>query len=338
LTDIFAGATLIELTGGEALFLYQPLAWYDILMWLAVFGGLVLLNELGRANKWTGIAMFIVLPIVLTVFVWPTTTAAEGSSVNDWFHWAKVYSALAGCIGFMAIRFVPKLQKSKVALCFPPLILSVNILEAVVRDFQISGYTSLQMVDGMNVLGGPWNVMNGIAGILNIVTITGWFGIRAGKGKSKDMLWPDQLWFWIVAYDLWNYAYTYNCIPEHSFYAGLALLLSCTIPAFLIKKGAWLQHRAQTLAIWCMFAMTCPSFIDSSRFAVKSSHNPAALLVVSGLALASNVAVLGYELARIAKTRRNPLKDELYADLSSYRKVLESDSGSPEEAQSLAAE
>jgi hypothetical protein len=290
-------------------------------MWFAVFGGLVLINELGRANKWTGIALFIVLPAILTVALWPRT-AGPGTSMNDWFHWAKVYSALAGCIGFMAIRYVPALQKSKIALAFPPLILAINILEAVTRDFQISRFTTLQVVDGMNVIGGPWNIMNGIAGILNIATITGWMGIRAAKGKSKDMLWPDMLWFWIIAYDLWNYAYTYNCIPDHSFYAGVALLLSCTFAAFVIKKGAWLQHRAQTLAIWCMFAMTYPAFIDTSRFAVKSSHNTKALFLVSALALASNVGVLAFEVFKISKTQRNPLKEEIYSDLTAYKRVL----------------
>lgn len=47
-----------------------------------------------------------------------------------------------------------------------------------------------------------------------------------------------MIWVWIIAYDLWNFAYTYNCISDHSFYAGVALLVSCTIPALFIKKGA----------------------------------------------------------------------------------------------------
>ena len=301
---------------------YQALSWSDILMWFAVFGGLVLLNELGRASKWTGIALFILLPAALTIALWPRT-AGPGTSMNDWFHRAKVYSSLAGCVGFMAIRFIPALGKNKVALAFPPLILAVNILEAVVRDFQCFGFNGI--VDGMMIVGGPWNIMNGVAGILNIVTITGWMGIFAGRGRSKDMLWPDQLWFWIVAYDLWNYAYTYNCLSDHSFYCGLALLLSCTIPAFFIKRGAWLQHRAQTLAIWCMFAMSYPAFVDTSRFAVKSSHDPAALFLVSALALAANVGVLAYEIRTIMRTRRNPLKSELYAELGAYKRVLAED-------------
>lgn len=307
--------------------LYQALPWYTIVMGLVVLGGLMILNEVGRANRWTGLVMFVALPIVLTVAVWPTT-AGPGTSVNDWFHWAKVYSALAGTIGFMAIRYIPRLQKNPIALAFPPLILSINILEAVIRDFQCFSFNGV--VDGMMVVGGPWNIMNGVAGILNILTLTGWMGIVIGKGKSKDMLWPDQLWFWIIPYDLWNFAYTYNCIPDHSFYAGLALLLSCTIPAFFIKKGAWLQHRAQTLAIWCMFAMSFPSFIDTSLFAVKSTHDPVPLFVVSFLALASNVALAIFEIVTVVRTKRNPLKQELYSDTAAsarFRKAAQPPEG-----------
>jgi hypothetical protein len=163
--------------------------------------------------------------------------------------------------------------------------------------------------------------MNGIAGLLNIITISGWLGIYVSKGKSKDMLWPDQLWFWIIAYDLWNFAYVYNCIPDHSFYSGAMLLLSCTIPAFFIKRGAWLQHRAQTLALWAMFSLTFPYFADTSKFAVQSSHNPVALMVVSGLALASNVAVFIYHFYRVFKNKKNPLKDEIYSDLAAYKEI-----------------
>lgn len=89
----------------------------------------------------------------------------------------------------------------------------------------------------MMTVSGSWNMMNGIAGILNVITITGWVGICISKDKSKDLLWPDMLWFWIIAYDLWNFAYTYNAIPDHSFYAGIPMLLAPTFAAFFIKKG-----------------------------------------------------------------------------------------------------
>lgn len=296
----------------------QPLT--NWLMWLIVFFVLIGLNELGRRSKWGGVLFFILLPIILTFAVWPKTT--EGTSVNDWFHYAKVYSSLAGCIGFWLLRHVKGASSKKWLLCFPPLILAINICEAVARDFQIYGlHLNKEIFEGMMTVSGSWNIMNGIAGILNIITITGWFGICISKDKSKDMLWPDMLWFWIVAYDLWNFAYTYNCLPDHSWYCGLALLLAPTFVAFFIKKGAWLQHRAQTLALWCMFAMTYPSFIDESQFAVKSSHNTTALFSVSLVALLANIAVFGYYIYKIVKTKRNPLKDELFTDLKGYKEV-----------------
>jgi len=300
------------------MFLFEAIPWYSVLMWFVVLGGLILLNEIARLNKWLSLFLFLVLPIILTFTVW-VKTAVPGSSVGTWFHWAKVYSALAGCLGFLAIRNVKGWGTNKYALLFPPVILSVNILEAVVREFQTISVNGF--VDGIFTIGGPWNIFNGIAGLINIITITGWMGIFIGKDNKKDMLWPDMLWFWIIAYDLWNFAYVYNCVSDHAFYAGAALLVSCTIPAFFFKKGAWLQHRAQTLGFWMMFVMTFPSFVDTSMFAVKSSHNITALWVVSILAFVANVAVLVYEIVKIVKTKRNPLKEEMYTDLKEYKQV-----------------
>ncbi|MER1996540.1 MAG: DUF5692 family protein [Arthrobacter sp.] len=254
----------------------------------------------------------------LPLFVWPAT-AGDGSSTGTWFHWVKVYSALLGCLGLMLIRYVPRLAKNRWMLLFPPLILAVNIAEAVTRDFEVAGLQGMH--DGVFMLGGPWNYMNAVAGILNLVTICGWTGIIISRDKSKDMIRPDMMWFWIIAYDLWNFAYVYNCVGDHSFYAGAALLISCTIPAFFIKKGAWLQHRAHTLALWMMFTMAFPAFVSTSDFAVDSSHNPTALFVVSAISLAANVAVAVYQVFTVIKWHRNPLRDELYTHLPQYQEV-----------------
>ena len=303
-------------------------------IWLFVLFALMAFNEFGRTSKWGGITLFAIVPIVLTVFVWPTT-AAPGNEygTGTWFNWVKTYSALAGCLGFMALRFVHRrgavgkthyLSEKKWALCFPPLILAINIAEAVIRDFQVFSWGLWEggYVENLWTMSGPWNVMNGIAGILNIVTICGWFGIIISKDKTRDMIWPDMIWAWIIAYDFWNFAYTYNCISDHSAYCGLALLLSCTIPTFFIKRGAWLQHRAQTLALWIMFIMTVPQFADVLA-PIPTTHNPAAFFVVSFIALASNVALAAYQFNKIRKNRFNPVKDELYADTSVYKKVVE---------------
>ncbi|TFV85330.1 hypothetical protein E4V99_10080 [Microbacterium sp. dk485] len=300
------------------MFLYESIPWYSWAMFGVVLVALIALNEVTRRWKWAGIGFFVVLPLVLTIFVWPTT-AGEGSSTGTWFHWVKVYSALIGCLGFMLIRYIPRLAANRWMLLFPPLILAINIGEAVIRDFEVAGLQGMH--DGVFMVGGPWNYMNAIAGILNLITICGWAGIIVSSDKSKDMIWPDMMWFWIIAYDLWNFAYVYNCVGDHSFYAGAALLISCTIPAFFIKKGAWLQHRAHTLALWMMFTMAVPTFVTSSPFAVQSSHNPTALFVVSALSLAANVAVAAYQLHTIVKLHKNPLRDELYTDLPQYKEV-----------------
>lgn len=314
------------------MFLFESLSSNQIIAWFAVLGGLILLNEISRRSMWAGIACFIVLPLVLTFTVWQDTTTAEGSTVGTWFHWAKVYSCLAGCIGFMALRYIKGVVNNKYMLFFPALILGVNILEAVLRDFQVSSFGLPSLHDGMMIQGGLWNIFNGVAGLLNIVTICGWVGIFVSKKSSKDMLWPDMLWFWIIAYDLWNFAYVYNCVPDHSFYAAGALLISCTIPAFFIQKGAWLQHRAHTLAFWMMFVMTFPSFVDSSQFAVKSSGSVEALWFVSMLSFVCNVAVFVYQFRRIRARKLNPIRDEIFTDLAAYKEIsaLKDDSAFPE--------
>ncbi len=291
---------------------------------LSVLFALMAFNELGRTTRWGGIALFFVIPLILSIFVWPET-AAPGNEygTGTWFNWVKTYSALAGCLGFMAIRFIPGMAGKKWALAFPPLILGLNIFEACLRDFQCFSYAAWDgaYIDHLWVMSGPWNIMNGIAGLLNIVTICGWAGIVISRDKTKDMLWPDMIWAWIIAYDLWNFAYTYNCIADHSFYCGLTLLLSCTIPAFFIKKGAWLQHRAATLGVWIMFVMTVPSFAD--RIApVPTTHNPRAFFLLSLLSLSANIALAVYQFIIIRKRRLNPLKDELYRETSVYNRVL----------------
>jgi hypothetical protein len=167
--------------------------------------------------------------------------------------------------------------------------------------------------------------MNAAAGVLNIITIVGFFGIvirkETDKDKSRDMLWPDMMWFWIIAYDLWNFLYTYNCIPSHSWYAGIPMLLAPTLCAFTIGKGAWLQHRAQTLAIWCMFAQTFPLFQDTGKNLVISTYNPIIYNTLGALSLAVNAAVLVYMIYKVKKTKRNPYNAELYTDTKYYQKI-----------------
>lgn len=133
------------------MFTFDPDAGSDLVwfVWLIVFTALFGLNEAGRRSKWTGLTMFLIAPAFLTV-LW--LTILSDTSYMDWFHVAKVYSSTAGCLDFCCIRHIRgkgkggqewKISEKRWALCFPPLILAVNILEAVIRDFEVGlAYTA----------------------------------------------------------------------------------------------------------------------------------------------------------------------------------------------------
>lgn len=124
-----------------------------------------------------------------------------------------------------------------------------------------------------------------------------------------------------LPYDLWNVAYCYNCIATRAMYAGVALLISCTLAEFFVRRGIWLQHRARTLALFGMFSLAV-DYQAMPAFGITATYNPAAWTVLSALALVFNAGVFAYEVYMIVKTRRNLLKQELYTELADYQKNL----------------
>lgn len=302
-------------------FFFEGYTVATVLGFLALTAALVVLNELTRRSKIFSILMYCVLPVVLVVLIAMDVVGSPSS--KTWFGVIKTYSALAGVIGFMLIRYT-KLGNKKFAWYFPVAILGINILEAIYRDYEVFANFKTMTVDAAGIvqLGGPWNLMNALAGVFLLLTMTGWVGIKVANTKSRDMVWADQLWFWIIAYDLWNMAYCYNCISTRAMYAGFALLVSCTVAEFFIKRGIWLQHRAQTLALFGMFSLAV-DYQAMPVFSITATYNPTAWTVLSALALIVNAAVFVYEVCVIVKTKRNPLKKELFTHLPAYRKNLE---------------
>ena len=302
-------------------FFFEGYTVATVLGFLALTAALVVLNELTRRSKIFSILMYCVLPVVLVVLIAMDVVGSPSS--KTWFGVIKTYSALAGVIGFMLIRYT-KLGNKKFAWYFPVAILGINILEAIYRDYEVFANFKTMTVDAAGIvqLGGPWNLMNALAGVFLLLTMTGWVGIKVANTKSHDMVWADQLWFWIIAYDLWNMAYCYNCISTRAMYAGFALLVSCTVAEFFIKRGIWLQHRAQTLALFGMFSLAV-DYQALPVFSITATYNPTAWTVLSALALIVNAAVFVYEVCVIVKTKRNPLKKEMFTHLPAYRKNLE---------------
>lgn len=337
--------------------IYGEGAIYQLLGWVMVFVALIGLNEIARRSKIGGLICFVGLPAALTVyFIAIYVCAALGQEwalnndtyvhMTSWFHYAKLYAAVAGCIGFMMLKYKWSIGKTQWFKVFPFAIVAINILIAVGSDFEsaIRGSIALKETgsawwlssEGVWLYGGWWNIVNGIAGILNIFCMTGWWGIYASK-KKDDMLWPDMTWMFIVAYDIWNFQYTYANLPTHAWYCGFALLLAPTIANCFWNKGGWIQNRANTLALWCMFAQVFPLFQDEGIFAVlprlysdgfmdKAVHpvtaDPTAQGVIAVISLAVNVIVLGYIIKRAMKQKKNPYTNEIFTGTSDFEEAM----------------
>lgn len=300
------------------MFFFENYTAVSVLVWFGLLLAILLINEVTRRYKKAAVLAFVIFPIVATLFIWPKTAGA-GTTGGYWFAWVKNYSVLAGIIGFMLFRYHKAFRENKYFKYFPFAILSLNILEAVIRDIEVYSMTG-QVDNGITLMGGPWNLINAAAGILVILTLTGWSNLRVANTASKDMVWTDQLWFWIIGYDLWNMAYVYNCIAERALYAGALLIIACTL-AEVFKPGLWLQHRATTLGIWTMVSLTL-NYAQYPAFQIQSTQDPRALMALSGLALVFNAGVFIYQIYTMIKTKKNPITSDLYVGLQAYQKNL----------------
>ena len=348
---------------GENFMLFHVYGSNAIYQWVAmltVLIVLILLNEFARRTKLGGLVMFGIIPAILTVYFIAIAVGARSGAewalnntthlyMNGWFHYAKLYAALAGCIGFMMIKYEWGIGKKHWFKAFPFAIVAINILIAVASDFEsaITGWNSWWLSsEGVWLYGGWHNVMNGIAGVLNILCMTGWWAVYSSRDK-KDMIWPDMIWVYILAYDIWNFAYTYNCLPTHAWFCGVALLLAPTIAALIWNKGGWIMNRANTLAIWCMFAQVFPLFqetlSDGTTFypwatitkqyadgtlngivaGQAGNVNPTMMTIVSATALVVNIITFSYIIYKSVKNKKNPYTGEVFTEFQYYKKCME---------------
>ena len=357
--------------------LYGSTAMTQLLGWVLVFAGLVILNEIGRRTKIGGIVLFVIIPAVLTIYFIAIQAGLFGGHsnqtyeyMNGWFHYAKLYAADIGVVGFLMIKYKWGIGKKEWFKPWPFVIVAINILIAVVSDFE-SAIRAYQITgdfsgawwasnEGVFLYGGWWNIVNGIAGLINIFCMTGWWGIYSSK-KKDDMLWPDMTIWFIVAYDIWNFEYTYCNLPTHTWYCGVALLLAPTFANALWNKGGRIQNRAMTLATWCMFAQVLPLFQLSNTFSVLPSlyggatkagvkaldlynaaitchttgasagdaianfgitANPTAQGVVAMLAIIANVICISVIIKRSIKQKKCPYTKEIWVGTRDYEQAM----------------
>ena len=357
--------------------LYGSTAMTQLLGWVLVFAGLVILNEIGRRTKIGGIVIFVIIPAILTIYFIAIQAGLFGGHsnqtyeyMNGWFHYAKLYAADIGVVGFLMIKYKWGLGKKEWFKPWPFIIVAINILIAVASDFE-SAIRAYQITgdfsgawwasnEGVFLYGGWRNIVNGIAGLINIFCMTGWWGIYSSK-KKDDMLWPDMTIWFIVAYDIWNFEYTYCNLPTHTWYCGVALLLAPTFANALWNKGGWIQNRAMTLATWCMFAQVLPLFQLSNTFSVLPSlyggatkagvkaldlynaaitchttgasagdaianfgitANPTAQGVVAMLAIIANVVCISVIIKRSIEQKKCPYTKEIWVGTRDYEQAM----------------
>ncbi len=199
----------------------------------------------------------------MTIFVWAK------QDISYWFKWVKLYSVVGAAIFFIAMRYT-KVHKFTWAKLICALFLAVNIAEAVAQDFSM-GYLP--------------NILNGVAGTLNIITLFyGWKMIGPDKSKTKDMVWPLMPILWIIAYDVWNWTYVFLNFPGSSS-AHIMVLLSCTIPALFIKRGTWLQARAFTLAAWFIYYFTFPRVSEQLQILIPRNYTLMMIAAIASIGL-----------------------------------------------------
>lgn len=196
---------------------------------------------------------------------------------------------------------------------------------AVAANFAAAG-VGIDPETGFRTIGGYWNLITALAGVLNIITITGLGKIFITSNKNqkvRGLIWVDMVWPWVIAYDLWNHAFLYNALSDYTWYCTLALLLACTIPAFTWAKGQWIWFRCFTLMFWIAANNLLPEFlVPPSAMTNFSTMNPVANQVCAWAALLSNVALFGYWLYKILRTKRNPLTNALYFELAEFKTIM----------------
>lgn len=206
---------------------------YVLLQIIAVTVLLLLVQEaLRRATPWAVWGLFLLVPLALTPF-WIRTNEL---GVFPWFKFYTVFFCV--CWG-TALRFT-SLGNRDWARCTIPLLLAVNILEAVVVDLFSHGSA---------------HALNATAGLLLIATLP--YDRYAARIDSlnpcRDLLYGLSL-RWVMGYTLWNLTFVYLNYPSLTGH-HVAVLVAGLIVA-INDPRRWLQARASTLGVNLLFTAT----------------------------------------------------------------------------------
>ena len=173
------------------------------------------------------------------------------------------------------------------------------------------GETTWVTSEGATQLAGWNNVFNGIAGIINIFCMTGWWSVYASEDKT-DMLWPDMTWVYIIASrrqdrhadtsePTTGTSATHNCLPTHSWFCGFALLLAPTVAAFLSGTRAAGSKTALHACHLVHVRAGIPLLPGAVHLCDAPTLDPNAALVVSILAQQTSPRLSTLSIAQEAR-------------------------------------
>ena len=59
------------------------------------------------------------------------------------------------------------------------------------------------------------------------------------------MLWPDMIWVYVLAYDIWNFQYSLSESADTFLVLRSGTSSGTDFPSSLWNKGGWIQNRAK---------------------------------------------------------------------------------------------
>lgn len=311
---------------GEPIFGWFPFGKYVLMVFTATMTGALLV--FGKRNPAAAHRYAIWLGVALWIGLVANIMEANIRDLTIWFDRDVYYQCAAN---WECLKQINDTHAADMLAGLPEArgvtapLHSPEWYQALAANFQ-AGHVGIDPETGFRTIGGYWNLMSAAAGLLNCITVTGLGKViisSPNKQKVRGLLWVDQLWPWIIAYDLWNHAFLYNSLADYTWYCTLALLLACTIPAFWWAKGQWIWFRCFTLVFWISFYNWFPALSTPPGYMHNfATMNPAANIVSSGLALAFNIGVFVYWLYKIIKTRRNPLTNALFFELPAFGELV----------------
>lgn len=212
-----------------------------------------------RSGKWVVWGLFAAVPVVLLPY-WVVLNQF------DPFVWVKIFT-IFGCNAWGAVVRFTRLGEQEWARRSVPLLVTVNIFEAMAVDL---------------AAGGAAHLLNAAAGLGLVLTLPyRRDAVRVDDGPGRDLRVPTSRG-WVVGYTLWNWAFVLLNYPE---YVGChTAVLASALVVGMIDPARWTQARAATLGLNFLVMATCDAPMRA-WLGTSSWLNPTLGLCVAGAAV-----------------------------------------------------